>query len=85
MEVLWGGFEDSITVRGGVGVVMSGIVGFFGGVILNGALGKQATLPLVIFYVLFVTLNLLFYVYFIGRRVEKKVAFLQKSRRVQTH
>ncbi len=69
MEVLWLGFEDSIRARGGGGIIFAGFIGVFGGLFTFSASPFAGS----IFLVLFFSFLLLFYVYFVGRRIEKKV------------
>ncbi len=77
MEVLWTGFEDCLRAREGQGWIVSVMIGVFGGLFIGLFTSRSAAsiqyLSLVIFYTLFFCANLLFYVYFVGRRIEKKV------------
>ncbi len=82
MEVLWTGFEDCLRARGGVGFFTSLTIGIMGGVILGGTALSIASLAgyimFAVFCMLFLTANLLFYIYFVGRRIEKKVESLHQ-------
>ena len=71
MEVLWCGLEDSVKARGGEGAITSFMVGLFG-LIIMGVL-SMPVLAFIVFYTLFILVNLTFYTYFVGRRVEKKI------------
>lgn len=76
-EVCWKGLEDSFKAKNGEGWIPSFIVGFVGIFILSDAVSRYnsivAIICLVVFIVLWFTVNLLFYTYFVGRRVEEKV------------
>ncbi len=78
MEVLWTGFGDCLRAREGQGWIVSVMIGVFGGLFIGLFTSRSAAsiqyLSLVIFYTLFFCANLLFYVYFVGRRIEKKVS-----------
>lgn len=82
MEVLWYGLEDTISAREWNGTIAVIMIAIFGGVIL-GMIGPEAfphvlTLVFVVFYVLLATLIVLFYMYFVGRRIEKKFEEMNK-------
>lgn len=86
MELLWLGLEDSIRARGGVGIIVAGFIGVFGALFIFTASSFAGS----IFLVLFFSFLLLFYVYFVGRRLEKKVEEInrphtKKSSSIQSH
>ncbi len=72
MEVLWKGFEDTIRAKEGMGWFYAGVVGVFGGLITF----QISLLIGIIFLGLFVPLIILFYAYFVGRRIEEKVGYM---------
>jgi hypothetical protein len=79
MQVLWLGFEDCFRAREGGGWMFAAAVGVVGGIItftISPFIG-------VIFLIFFFSFLLLFYVYFVGRIIEKKVE--EKSNSVQSH
>ena len=77
MEVLWNGFEDCLRAKEGSGWISSIGVGVIGTMIvsmISSSFGSTILyISLTIFFTLFISMNLLFYVYFVGRRIEKKV------------
>ncbi|MGI8420000.1 MAG: hypothetical protein ACR2LN_05160, partial [Candidatus Levyibacteriota bacterium] len=77
MEILWNGLEDSLQAKNGTGWITSigvGILGgMFGGMFFSAFSSSAAAVYLIIFYVSFFSIHLLFYIYFVGRRIEKKI------------
>lgn len=77
MEVLWLGFEDCVKAREGAGVFTSIIIGIIGGFVMAAIAAGTRIHPAIVFvafYLLFLSANLVFYIYFVGRRLEKKLA-----------
>ena len=76
MEVLWSGFEDCLKAKDGGGWFISLMIGIFGGFFIGLISSSYSTIAtiisLTIFFALFLSANILFYVYFVGRRIEKK-------------
>lgn len=94
MEVLWNGFEDCIRAREGAGWINAVGVGVIGGLVtymISSAVALNIVyLSLAIFYIIFSLITLLFYVYFVGRRIEKKIEsmnrpFAKKPKSIQSH
>ena len=94
MEVLWTGFEDGIRARGGggcFGAFMILLIGtLFPGSIILIYSPKAGGIYLAVFGVIYFTFLLLFYVYFVGRRIEKKVVEInrpltKKSNNIQSY
>lgn len=71
MEVLWYGLEDSFKARDGGGVMVSGAIGFTALFIMG--MSSAPVIAFVVFFTLFILVNLVFYTYFVGRRVEEKI------------
>lgn len=81
MEILWHGVEDfcrAYTSRQGFGwtaTVISAICVFFANAIIASSVYVPLSFILIsILVILYFTSHLLFYVYFVGREIEKKVA-----------
>ncbi len=83
MEVLWAGLEDCVRAREGGGIFGSIATGFFGALIFGAITLRDPSIAsytaLALFIILFLTANLLFYIYFVGRRIEKKVESLSQQ------
>lgn len=84
LQVLWEGLEDSIKSRGGTGWIDSLGVAIIGGIGIGMVISASnnnviAIIVFIIFIVLWIFANLLFYTYFVGRRIEKKIE--EKNRR----
>lgn len=69
MWVLWNGLEDCFHAKKGTGWLNAGLIGFFGGLLAF----HISLLIGILFLFLFVASLILFYVYFVGRRIEQKV------------
>lgn len=86
MEVLWQGFEDCIRSRDGGGVMtVIGIViigAFSTAIAFSSDAPNVVHVCAILFWVIFSTIILLFYVYFVGRRIEKKIESKPLSRRI---
>ncbi len=83
MEVLWNGLEDSLNAKDRTGWMPSLFIGFFGIFILSLAISSSngniiAIICLIAFVVLWFSANLLFYTYFVGRRIEKKITEINR-------
>src|SRR5258706_10610699 len=86
MWVLWNGLEDCFRAKNGMGWFNAGIIGLFGGLFAF----HFSLLIGIIFLFLFVASLILFYVYFVGRRIEQKVeeknqTLTKKSRNTKTY
>jgi hypothetical protein len=85
MEVLWKGFIDFMKSNGGTGWLPVFGIAFFGLMVI-GAISVSAPNVvgkyLAIFAVLYFSIFLLFYVYFVGRRIEKKVEEINRPKKM---
>jgi hypothetical protein len=76
MEVLWTGLEDCFRARDGGGIIAAiGILisAVFIAAFIGIASPNVGVIAIAVFGVIYFTFLLLFYVYFVGRRIEKKV------------
>jgi hypothetical protein len=86
MEILWMGFEDYIKAKNGEGWGYALIIGIIGGfityiisdIVSTGIQTNIIPFGLTIFYFIYCIMLILFYVYFVGRRIEKKVEEINK-------
>src|SRR5216683_5000114 len=86
MWVLWCGLEDCFHAKKGWGWFNAGLIGLFGGAIAF----SISLLVGILFIILFTASLILFYVYFVGRRVDEKVeeknqTLTNKSGNTQTY
>lgn len=72
MEVLWGGVMDCFKARKGKGWITSAQIGIVGGIATAMVSSLFGSGIFYIFITLFTCIHILFYVYFVGRRIEKK-------------
>jgi predicted PurR-regulated permease PerM len=76
MEVLWYGLEDGVRARSGggcFGAFMVLMVQLFPAMIIGSISPNALGIYFAVFGTLYFTFLLLFYIYFVGRRIEKKV------------
>jgi ABC-type Na+ efflux pump permease subunit len=86
MEILWMGFEDYISAKDGSGWIsalgvaaIGGLITFFVSQAISTGIRFDITpLCLTIFYVIYSAVLILFYIYFVGRRIEKKIEEINK-------